>query len=306
MSREKSVNRSGISLAIATAVLCSASGFANAVPAAAEPSQPGHGNGSDAAAGVAGKPARSPRGGARGVAAPDNPGGTAPGGGAVPGRSTGTVPLWQWPCHWPVVPPVIPPDVEDDAGRGAEIPAMPGFALPVVPEAQIFGGVQRTTPEPGDLEVLPDGRALPVSPGSSSAVLPQGPVWVGQPAPAVPSGPAGPAWSTPVPADIAPAAVLPAVPAAAPAVPAAQAPPRGVPSAPVPQAAAPGVPETLRAGYPERLRTADAAALAAQALPGLAVILGLTAVGGLLGYRQAKAGSALHAAGVSRFLQGPV
>jgi hypothetical protein len=43
--------------------------------------------------------------------------------------------------------------------------------------------------------------------------------------------------------------------------------------------------------------------LASVALPGLAAILGLTALGGLLGYRQAKAGYLLPAAGAGRFLR---
>lgn len=43
--------------------------------------------------------------------------------------------------------------------------------------------------------------------------------------------------------------------------------------------------------------------IAAVALPGLAGIAALTALGGFLGYRQAKAGYVLRAAGTARFLQ---
>ena len=39
------------------------------------------------------------------------------------------------------------------------------------------------------------------------------------------------------------------------------------------------------------------------ALPGLAGIVGITALGGFLGYRQAKVGYILRAAGSARFLQ---
>ena len=39
------------------------------------------------------------------------------------------------------------------------------------------------------------------------------------------------------------------------------------------------------------------------ALPGLAALVGITALGGLFGYRQAKAGYVLHAAGAGRFLR---
>jgi len=44
------------------------------------------------------------------------------------------------------------------------------------------------------------------------------------------------------------------------------------------------------------------AELAGMALPGLAGIFGLTALGGLVGYRQAKAGHAVRTAGTARFL----
>jgi hypothetical protein len=63
-----------------------------------------------------------------------------------------------------------------------------------------------------------------------------------------------------------------------------------------------GLPESFRAGYPEYLRAAAMAELAGMALPGLAGIFGLTALGGLVGYRQAKAGHAVRTAGTARFL----
>ena len=72
-------------------------------------------------------------------------------------------------------------------------------------------------------------------------------------------------------------------------------PPRTGPAAPPP--------ESVRLGYPEYLRQATMTELASVALPGLAAILGLTALGGLLGYRQAKAGYLLPAAGAGRFLR---
>lgn len=51
------------------------------------------------------------------------------------------------------------------------------------------------------------------------------------------------------------------------------------------------------------LPSASLGDLAAVALPGLAGIAALTALGGFLGYRQAKAGYVLRAAGTARFLQ---
>ena len=62
-------------------------------------------------------------------------------------------------------------------------------------------------------------------------------------------------------------------------------------------------PESVRLGYPAELRDADFAKIAALALPGLAAIVGMTAFGGVIGYRQAKAGYLLRAAGAGRFLQ---
>ena len=59
----------------------------------------------------------------------------------------------------------------------------------------------------------------------------------------------------------------------------------------------------MRLGYPAELRDADFAKIAALALPGLAAIVGMTAFGGVIGYRQAKAGDLLRAAGAGRFLQ---
>jgi hypothetical protein len=75
------------------------------------------------------------------------------------------------------------------------------------------------------------------------------------------------------------------------------------PAAPVPQRPSAGAPPPEgRLGYPAYLRNADFAQVAAVALPGLAAILGVTALGGFLGYRQAKAGFVLRAAGTARFL----
>jgi hypothetical protein len=57
-----------------------------------------------------------------------------------------------------------------------------------------------------------------------------------------------------------------------------------------------------RAGYSPQLRGAGTRQLAALALPGLAGMLILTGVGGLVGYRQAKAGQHLRPSGITRFM----
>jgi hypothetical protein len=63
------------------------------------------------------------------------------------------------------------------------------------------------------------------------------------------------------------------------------------------------VPATsYRIGYTEYLRNAGLSQVAALAVPGVAGILVLTGAGGLVGYRQAKAGHAVHTSGTARFV----
>ncbi|MDT7730427.1 MAG: hypothetical protein QOK45_680 [Mycobacterium sp.] len=63
------------------------------------------------------------------------------------------------------------------------------------------------------------------------------------------------------------------------------------------------VPATsYRIGYTEYLRNAGLTQVAALAVPGVTGMLVLTGAGGLLGYRQAKAGHAVHTSGTARFV----
>jgi hypothetical protein len=63
------------------------------------------------------------------------------------------------------------------------------------------------------------------------------------------------------------------------------------------------VPATsYRIGYTEYLRNAELSQVAALAVPGVTGMLVLTCAGGLLGYRQAKAGHAVHTSGTARFV----
>jgi hypothetical protein len=76
-------------------------------------------------------------------------------------------------------------------------------------------------------------------------------------------------------------------------------------TAPMPMtsgASAPPPPAGIRLGYAPYLQQADTGQIAALALPGVAGIVALTAIGGLVGYRQAKSGLAVRAVGTSRFL----
>nr|WP_240163200.1 hypothetical protein [Mycolicibacterium sphagni] len=63
------------------------------------------------------------------------------------------------------------------------------------------------------------------------------------------------------------------------------------------------MPPSTRVGYPRYLREAKMGEVAALALPGFAGILALTALGGVVGYRQAKAGHVVRSAGTTRFVQ---
>ena len=62
---------------------------------------------------------------------------------------------------------------------------------------------------------------------------------------------------------------------------------------------------SYRVGYADYLRTAGVSQIAALALPGLAGLLVLTGAGGLVGYRQAKAGHVVRPSGVARFMNQP-
>jgi hypothetical protein len=59
---------------------------------------------------------------------------------------------------------------------------------------------------------------------------------------------------------------------------------------------------SYRVGYAEYLRTAGLSQLAAFAVPGVVGMLAFTAAGGLIGYRQAKAGHAVRTGGTARFV----
>jgi hypothetical protein len=59
---------------------------------------------------------------------------------------------------------------------------------------------------------------------------------------------------------------------------------------------------SYRIGYTDYLRSAGLSQVAALAVPGVAGMLVLTGAGGLVGYRQAKAGHAVHTNGTARFM----
>jgi hypothetical protein len=199
------------------------------------------------------------------------------------------------PSEPPGEPEPTPPQSFPGGGGGGAIVDLPRYKPPQVPDMQL----------PGELQPAPPG--LPGAP----AVVDAG---AGVAAAAAPAGPAVPIA---LPVIVAPplglglgggvgsggGGVSAGLPPAA---------PRGVPSQPPagrnpqpanvgPNAAAQNA--SYRIGYNEYLRTAGLPQLAALAVPGLVGILVLTGAGGLVGYRQAKAGHAVHVGGSARFMR---
>lgn len=163
---------------------------------------------------------------------------------------------------------------------------------------------------------------VPTAPGSREIVIRGEPA---APAPAAPA-PAAPAPVAPAPAAPVPAPVvvppvvvppmMPPVPAIGPVVtppPPEVHPPSLTPAprtdrqpAPVGELGPQGIPVTFRAGYADYLRAATVGDIAAVAVPGTAGMLVITALGGLVGFRQARAAQVLppaNIANVVRFLQ---
>lgn len=189
---------------------------------------------------------------------------------AEPAEPKGTDETHEWHWHWPcpIIWPSAGPLPVDSGGASSGLVAFVDLPPTYLPAVVPFSGL-----------------TVPRLPGFAIESL-AGPPESGAEAPPAPQGQPDRAAT--------PAAPPPAVPLAAGITP---------PAAPVPQRPSAGAPPPEgRLGYPAYLRNADFAQVAAVALPGLAAILGVTALGGFLGYRQAKAGFVLRAAGTARFL----
>ena len=189
---------------------------------------------------------------------------------AGPAEPNGTDETHEWHWHWPcpIIWPSAGPLPVDAAGGSNGVIAFVDLPPTYLPAVVPFSDL-----------------AAPRLPGFAIEP-PAGPPESGAEAPPAPQGQPDRAAT--------PAAPPPAVPLAGGITP---------PAAPVPQRPSAGAPPPEgRLGYPAYLRNADFAQVAAVALPGLAAILGVTALGGFLGYRQAKAGFVLRAAGTARFL----
>lgn len=185
--------------------------------------------------------------------------------------------------------------------------AIPGARI--TPPAVVAGsggnGVSRV-PASGSAGRAPNLAPVPTAPSSRSVVIRADP-------------PAAPAPSAPVARVVAPPVVVPPVPVvpivvpppvaapsagggapAAPAAPALTPPP---PNAPAPAAPPPdAIPDSFRIGYADYLRTANTVDLLFAVLPGMAGLVLLTAAGGAIGLRQARAAQALPAPQIARFM----
>lgn len=180
--------------------------------------------------------------------------------------------------------PETPP--ETDGSDGGGLPgSLPGRVFPLPDAPRI--------PPPLDEPVVPDvvdtvpGVGLPLNSHVGAPVN-------------VPVLPVAPAVAAPRPAPPAGAAPRPEAPPARPA------PRYPLPArAPDPVAGLINSPVTApasRVGYPDYLRAAGLSQIAVIALPGLIGIMVLTGAGGLVGYRQAKAGRVIAVRGAARFM----
>lgn len=173
-----------------------------------------------------------------------------------------------WDCHWPDWNPVLTPiagiGVGGGGGGGGIIMAAAGVAAPPITSPPVSGSAT--------------GRILTgVTPAEPEAPPPA--------APAI-APTAGPLPPPPAP----PPPVAPALRTAPPVAPAVD-----------PQPAAAQV-NPIRLGYPAYLQSASVAEITALAFLGVAGLVTLAGVGGFVGYRQARSGFALRAAGTARFL----
>jgi hypothetical protein len=187
--------------------------------------------------------------------------------------------------------PPPPPQFNGGGGGGGATEPLPRFKQPSVPDMQLPDELQPGPPVPGGPAVLDAGAGAvavaPVGPAAPIAlpVIVVPPVGLG-------SGAGGGAGG-------------PGSPGAPPGLPRALSaePPAGRVPPPVNVGGNAAVPaSSYRVGYTEYLRSAGLPQVAALAVPGLAGILVLTGAGGLVGYRQAKAGHAVRA-GTVRFMR---
>ncbi|WP_135454546.1 hypothetical protein [Mycobacterium sp. DL99] len=170
------------------------------------------------------------------------------------------------------------------------------------------GGSGGGMPATGNIGRAPNLAPVPTAPSSRQIVIRSAPPKApAAPAPAVPAAPVVPV--APAPVVVPPVPVIPApvpsappagVPPAAPSAPSSPAPRSEPPSAQ--PLSVPSVPESFRLGYADYLRTASTSDLLLAVLPGLGGMVLMTAAGGVVGFRQARAAQTLPSPQIARFL----
>ncbi|MFI5505966.1 hypothetical protein ACIA48_00745 [Mycobacterium sp. NPDC051804] len=188
---------------------------------------------------------------------------------------------------WPWPPGPDPDPSPPGSGGGAGPPHRPQVVRPDPPRMQLPQHLlpEHTPSQPGVIDAEPGigitSPAVPVAPIDLPVIvappvaLPGGAVPRGLPAEPVPASPRGTAAEPPVGRQAPPAETASNVDSP---------------------------PASYRAGYPEYLRNAGISQVFAVAAPGLVGMVILTGLGGLVGYRQAKAGRAVRTGGAARFV----
>lgn len=192
------------------------------------------------------------------------------------------------PTETSETPPGLPPPTPPESGGGGAIVPLPRFKPPSVPGMQLPGELGPGQPGVVDAGAGAAAAAAPVGPAVPIAL----PVIVVPPL-ALGAGGAGSGGASA------------GMPPAAPGVKSIFAePPAGRITPPANAGSNAAVPKSsYRIGYTEYLRSAGLPQVAALAVPGLAGIMVLTGAGGLVGYRQAKAGHAVRVGGSARFMR---
>jgi hypothetical protein len=190
-------------------------------------------------------------------------------------------PGWPWP--WPRNPGQ--PPGPGGGGGGGTAPEVPSGRPHVPPQMQLPSELMPPETEPGPTVIDAEPGV-----GIAAAQLPIAPITL--PVIVAPATGLGGGGGSPG------APTLPVTPRGVSAEP-----PAGREPLPANVGSNVAVPATsYRIGYTEYLRNAGLSQVAALAVPGLAGMLVLTGAGGLVGYRQAKAGHAVHTSGTARFV----
>lgn len=197
----------------------------------------------------------------------------------------------SWPWCWPAPPPGQPPGHGGGSGGGGGGGTRPPSGLPKPPPLMQLPIPREVAPTLPVISVDPNVDAV-TGVATAAAQLPFVPITLPVVVAPLGAGSAGPRVGTP------------SAPRTS-GTPGNQGRPsqQGGRQNPPAYGASGGVtPPSFRAGYGEYLRTARMGQIAAVAVPGVVGILIITGAGGVVGYRQARAGHAVRANGTARFV----